>query len=179
MRQRSETMALAGWSDAGHGDQSALGICRLGYVVGLVSSTLRSPRRIIRRTSKFGRKLVRSSLGREVYALSELPDHMSMLPEFYEHFMDLAPGTMGLADCESLSTHFKNSKIAAEKFLVGRFLAIQQTLGTQELDNAYRLPGLENPADGLTKTKSGMVPLLRLPGSGAYCLLQGIAPRGK
>ena len=38
----------------------------------------------------------------------------------------------------------------------------------QILGNVYWLPGLENPAIGLTETRSDMDPLLRLLESGAY-----------
>ena len=52
VRQRKEeihggAMALAGRSDAAYGDQSSLGNCRLGYVIGLLSSTQSGPCRII------------------------------------------------------------------------------------------------------------------------------------
>ena len=88
--------------------------------------------------------------------------HVSMLREFYEHFIDFTPGRVGLGDCESLPTHLKNERIIAEKVLVRRCLAIQHALEMQELGNVNWIPRLGNPADGLTKTKSNMVPLLRL-----------------
>ena len=44
----------------------------MGYVIGLMSSTLKGPRHILQRTSKFTRKMVKSSMGREIYALSEM-----------------------------------------------------------------------------------------------------------
>ena len=64
-------MTLVGWSDAAYGDQSTEGKCRLGFVIGLMSSTLKGPFRILQRTYKFSRKMVKSSLGGEVFALSE------------------------------------------------------------------------------------------------------------
>ena len=69
----------------------------------------------------------------------------------------------GKEDCESLFTHLKNRKLLAEKYLVRRFLSIQQLIEDGDLDNVYWLPGVENPADGLTKLKSEMrlfLPLL-------------------
>ena len=50
-RQRRETihggtMTLVGWSNAACGDRPTTGKCRLGYVIGLMSSTLRGPCRI-------------------------------------------------------------------------------------------------------------------------------------
>ena len=107
LRQRSEkihggTRTLVGWSDAAYGDQSAMSKCPLGYVIGLMSSTLRGSRRIIQRAPKFTRKLVKNSLGGEAYAFSETFEHMSMLREFYAHFIDLPPGMGGLEDCDIL-----------------------------------------------------------------------------
>ena len=63
-----------------------------------------------------------------------------MLRESYVHFSDISPGMVGLEDCESLLTHLKNKKTITEKFPVRHFLAIQQVVETQELDNAYWLP---------------------------------------
>ena len=52
MRQREEEIhegptTLVGWSDEAYGDQSTMGKCRLGYVIGLMPSTLRGPRHIL------------------------------------------------------------------------------------------------------------------------------------
>ena len=103
------TMTLAGWSDAAYGDQSALGECPLGYVIGLMSSALRAPHHIIQRTPKYTRKLVGSSLRvGEVHAFSETVDHMSMFRGFYVHFMDLSPGVVGFEDCERPFTPLKD-----------------------------------------------------------------------
>ena len=128
-------MALAGWSDAAYGNTTCMGKCRLGYVIGVMSSNLSGPCHIIQWTSKFTRKLVKSSLGGEVYAFSEMLGHMSMLREFYGHFAGSNPGLIGLEDCESLFTHLKKSKSIAEKFLVRHFLSIQQALEERELNN--------------------------------------------
>ena len=42
-----ETVTLVGWSVAPFGDHSAGGNCRLGYAMGIMSSTLRGSRRIL------------------------------------------------------------------------------------------------------------------------------------
>ena len=68
MRNRGETAqcgtaSLVAWSDAAFGDQLTEGKCRLGYVFGLMPSSLTAPRQILLRTSKFTRKLVGSGLG--------------------------------------------------------------------------------------------------------------------
>ena len=77
-----------------------------------------------------------------MYALSEMVDHASMRRAFYVHFLDLAPGMVGLEDPESLVTHPKDKKISTEKLLVRHILAIQQALRMQELGYVNRLPGL-------------------------------------
>ena len=161
-------MTLTGWSGAAYGDQPSTGKCRLGYVIGLTPSTLRGPCRIIQWTSEFNRRMVKSSLGGESYAFSEIMDHMSTLREFYGRFLDIRPRMVGFEDCESLFTHLKNKKVITEKFLIRHFLAIQQAPELKELDNAYWLLGLGNPADGLTGKKRDIGPLTQLLESGLY-----------
>ena len=161
-------MTLVGWSDAAYGDTSCLGRSRLGYIIGIISSNLCGPCHIIQWTSRFTRKTVKSSLGGEIYAFSEMLDHMSMPREFYGHFAGLFPGLVGLEDCESLFTHLKKCKMIAEKFLVRHFLSNRQAIEEQELGDVYWIPGKENPADGLTKLRSEPAPLLRLLESGSY-----------
>ena len=56
-------MMLVGWSDAAFGTHTQDGRCRLGYIIGLMSSTLTGPVHILQWTSKFTRKHVKSSLG--------------------------------------------------------------------------------------------------------------------
>ena len=96
-----------------------------------MSPNLCGPRHLIHLTSRFARKLVKSSLGGEVDAFSEMLSHMSMLREFYGRFSDLRPGVVGMEDCESLFTHLKKNKLVTEKFLVRHFLAIQQAIELQ------------------------------------------------
>ena len=65
--------------------------------------------------------------------------------------VDLLPGAAGLEDCECLFTHLKTERAVAERYAVSRFLGIQQSLGTGQLDDANWRPGPGNLADGLTK----------------------------
>ena len=58
--------------------------------------------------------------------------------------------------------------MTTEKYLVRHLLSILQALEEEELGNAYWLPGTENPADGMTKVKSEMFPILGLMGSGEF-----------
>ena len=97
-----------------------------------------------------------------------------LLRESRDHFFVLSPGTVRPEHCESLPTHLENKKIIREKFLVRRDLSTQQASEMQELGNVHWIPGLGNLADGLARTKSDMVPLLRLLQSGVYN--PGISP---
>ena len=67
-----------------------------------------------------------------------------------------------MGDCESLFTHLKNRKMVTGKFSARHFLSIQQFLGEGELEHVYWTPGVENPADGLTKLRSEMGPIMTL-----------------
>ena len=127
-----------------------------------MSSSLTGPCHILQRTSKFTRKLVKSSLGGEVYAFSEMIDHMALLREFYEPCSHISPGLVGMEDCESRCTHLKNRKMVTEKYLVRHCLSFQQFLEDGELENVYWIPDTENPADGLTKLRSEMGPIMAL-----------------
>ena len=121
-RLHKGTLTLVGWSDAAYGKLSEDGRCRLGYIIGLMSSSLSGPCHVLRWTSKFTRKLVRSSLGGEAYAFSEMVDHMALIREFYTPFVGLSPGMVGLEDCESLFSHLRTKKMITEKYLVRHFL---------------------------------------------------------
>ena len=70
-------MSFAGWLGAVYGSQSAEGNCRIGYVIGLMSSSLSGPCHVLQWASKFTWKPVKSSLGSEVYALSGMVDHLA------------------------------------------------------------------------------------------------------
>ena len=89
-----------------------------------------------------------------------------MLCGIYGNLTDLYPGMVGLEDCESLSARLKKTKVIPEKSSSRHFLATQQAIEIQELDNAYWIPGRENPADALTELKSALLPILRLAESG-------------
>ena len=62
-RVRSGALSLVGWSGAAFGDLSRNGKCRLGYLIGIASSSPPGPCQVLQRASKFTRKLVKSSLG--------------------------------------------------------------------------------------------------------------------
>ena len=138
--------------------QSTAGKCQLGYVIGLMSSTLKGPCHVRQRASKFARKMVKSSVGREVYALSEMVDHMLLLEDFRGPFGRINPGEVGLEDCESLFTHLKTKKMAADKYLLRHLSRIQQASEEGYLTNPYWPQGTENPAAGLTKVRRDMAP---------------------
>ena len=139
------------------------GKCRLGYVIGLTPSTLHGPCNVSQWTSKFTRKLVKSSLGGAVYALSE----MILLLVFWP-FEGPKPGTAGLEDCESLFAHLKTKKMIAGNSSVRHFMGFQRALVEGESDNAHWAPGTENPAGGLIRVRNDMVPLSRVLESGHF-----------
>ena len=103
-----------------------------------------------------------------MYAFSEMIDHMALLGEFYGPFSHMSPGLVGMEDFESLFTHLENRKTITEKYLVRHFLSIQQFLEDGELENVYWIPGTENPADGLTKLRSEMGPIMALLEPGRF-----------
>ena len=61
--QRCGPIPFAGWSDAAYGDLSKEGRRPSGYAIGLMSSSLPGPRRILQPASKLTRKLVTRNLG--------------------------------------------------------------------------------------------------------------------
>ena len=79
----------------------------MSHVIGLMPSSFTGPRPVSRRTSKFNRKLLKSSPGAEVYLLGGTAGHMSLLRDFCAPFESVGPGTVGLGDCESLFTDLK------------------------------------------------------------------------
>ena len=91
---------------------------------------------------------MRSALGGDVHAFSELIKHMSPLREFYDPFVNLSPGVIGLEGCEGLIAHPKNKQAVTGEYSARHFLGIQQFLQTAALGNLYRLSGLGNPTDG-------------------------------
>ena len=58
--------------------------------------------------------------------------------------------------------------MVTEKYLVRHFLGIQQSLEEGELKNVYWISGAENPADGLTKLRIEMGPILALLETGSF-----------
>lgn len=162
------TMMLVGWSDAAFGTHTQDGRCRLGYIIGLMSSTLTGPVHILQWTSKFTRKHVKSSLGGEIFALSEMWDHMEMIKDFYAPLGHAEIRSYGLIDCESLLSHLRTGRLGTEKFLTRHFRSIMDALGSGALGNIAWIPGTENPADGLTKISSELGPLLDLLKTGKY-----------
>ena len=168
-RKHTFNMVMVGSSDATYWHQSTEGKCRLGFAIGLMSSSLKGPRHILQRTPKYPREMVKSSFGGEVYAHSEMVGHTPLSKDRYGPFGGMNPGVGALEDCGGLDAHFRTKKMIAEKYLVRHFLSIQHVLGEGDLEGAYWLPGAENLAGGLTKVRSDMDPLLRLLESGAFC----------
>ena len=81
-------------------------------------------------------------------------DHMAPLRNFHTPFIDMSPGMIGLADCDSPFPYLRDERGVAENYIARHFSGAQQALGTDELDNVYWPPGMENPAGGLAGAKS-------------------------
>ena len=116
----------AGWSDAAYGDQSPEGRSRLGYVISLITCTLSDPCLIPGWTLTFTRTLVGNSLGAEVYASSEVIDHVALLRENYAPFLNMSPGMIGLGSCESPPTHLRHTETITGKCLARRGSALSK-----------------------------------------------------
>ena len=98
MEARGESV---GWSDAAHGGQVAGGKCRLGSVIGIVSTSLTGPRHVLQGTSKFTRKLDKSSLEvTYILAAKWWPTQRGC-----GIFVATSPGMIGLGGCSSPFTH--------------------------------------------------------------------------
>ena len=70
-----------------------------------------------------------------------------------------------------------------EKYSARHFISIQQFFGDGELESVYGIPGTENPADGLTKLRSEMGPIMAPLETGGFQPgllrpLKGLASRG-
>ena len=122
-RVHGGSISLVRWSDAPFGYKSTGGKFRLGYAIGLISSTVSGPRHILQRMSKLTRVLVTSSLGGEVSALTGMVVHMLLLKEFYGPPAALDPDMAGVEACEILFTPMKNKKMIAKNYPARRFSA--------------------------------------------------------
>ena len=125
----------------------------------LVLSTL------CKRNSRFTRKQLRSSLAGELYTLTEMWYRVAIIREFSAAITRPKPGAFASLHCGSLFSHIRARKLGAKKFLTRRFRGIS---GATKLDNVAWIPGTDNPADGPTKVKSEMGPLLRPLEGGTY-----------
>ena len=105
-------------------------------------------------------------MGGKVCVLSGMVDHAALIRVFYEPFEALSPGMVGLEDCKIQRTHLKPRRTITEKYLARHVLRNKQALEQGESDNICRLPGVGNPAGGLTKVRTDMAPLFHLPESG-------------
>ena len=82
---------------------------------------------VLQWTSMFTRKLARSSLGRDMYASSEMVSHMALLKEFHSPLVDIPPGMAGMEGCDSLFTDVKNEKCSQRSIWFGAFLVFGGT----------------------------------------------------
>ena len=151
MRARGEkmhgaAMTFVRWPDAACGDRSEGGRRRQGYVVGLISSSLSSPRHTLQWAAKFNRKLVKGSPGGGAYAFGEIVGRVALLREFCSPLWARPRGWRKL-----VPPLLEDKTMITEKYFLRHSLGIQQFSGNGELGSVYWLPGLVNPADGMTQ----------------------------
>ena len=94
--------------------------------------------------------------------------HVEMISEFYMALGHEKIRSCGLLGSESLLSRLRAGRLGAEKFLTRHFRSILDALESGDLGNVAWIPGTENPADGLTKEKSEIGPLLNLLETGTY-----------
>ena len=111
--------------------------CLSGYVVGLMPSTLSGPRHVLQCASKFTSKLVKSSLGGDAYAFSEMKDHVALLREFYAPPTDMSPGVIGPDTCGILFARLRNQKTIPGKYPARHFLRTGQPSVENKLSNLH------------------------------------------
>ena len=93
-------------------------------------------------------------MGGEAYAFGEMVGHAELLKAVYSPFVNISPGSAGMEARESLSTHLKKKEMVTERFLFRHFPCSRQVIGEGELEHVFWFPGLESPADGMTRVKS-------------------------
>ena len=94
-KEQCGATTFVGRPDAAYGSQTSEGRRRLGYVIGLVSSTPRRPCRVLQSASNFARERARGCFGGQVYVFSQIVDHMNLLREFRASSLRVRPGTAG------------------------------------------------------------------------------------
>ena len=133
----------------------------MGYTIGLTSSTLSGPSRILQWAPKFARKQARSSLGGEACVSCEMVGNLALPREFCARLSDASPGAIGPWGNESLFTHLRRERAVVEKFPVRHFSGTQQAPCEEDLGNVFWPSGTENPTGGLARAKSGFAPQVR------------------
>ena len=72
----------------------------------------------------------------------------------------------GLIDCDSLLSHLRTGRLGTGKILTRHFRSILGAMEGGDLGDVERIPGNENPADGLTKAKSDLGAAISFSGNG-------------
>ena len=88
----------------------------------------------------------------EVYAFSGIAGHAEFITKFY------APSA-GMVPAAARVCHLRHQNVIAGKFLARQPPPIQNLVQSNALTQAFRPPGLENPADGFAKLKYDSMPL--------------------
>ena len=107
---------------------------------------------------------------------------MSLLRDVFAPYGGLGPRMAGLEDCGSLFSHRRTENVIAANYLVSHLLRIRQASVQGGPGDVFLLPRADNPADGLTRVRGDMAPLLRILGSrrlhlGSSRPLRGVSSR--
>ena len=99
---------FAEWSDAPYSEYSRDGKRRLGYMFGLMPSTLDGSSHLIHWSSRNTRRTVKRSLAGHTYALGEMVGHMKLVLAFYGQSSSHPRPFVRIEDYGSLSSHRYN-----------------------------------------------------------------------
>ena len=88
-------------------------------------STLMGLAHILQWASKFTRKHVKSSLGGEIFARSEMWDHVGTIREFHMALRLEKIRSYGMIDCESLLSHLRKFVSELRNFSLGICVAFR------------------------------------------------------
>ena len=159
---------LAGWPGGAKRDQARGGMRRSGHLIALPPAPQQCPCHRIHGSSRFARRTAKSSVRDGIYVPNELVGHMEFLRGFYKSSRNTAPTMVGREDHEGLFARFFEKGMVAGQYSVGHFTPIRN-LVSGDLFQMFSEMWPDNPAEGSTKRKSAMAPLVTTLGRGTYC----------
>ena len=159
---------LAGWPGGAKRDQARGGMRRSGHLVPLPPAPQQCSCHLIHGSSRFARRTVKSSVRNGIYVPNDPVGHVGFPRGFYKSSRNTAPTMVGREEYGSLSARFFEKGMVAGKYSVGNFSVIRN-LVSGDLFQMFSETRPDNPAEGSTKRKSAMAPLVTTLGRGTYC----------